>query len=299
MVIHALFTILVATIPSFAFAQADPLPKLAVFEAATTPAAKKTFSEAALDAGELTRQIEEGLRASRRFDIFERSKIVMSEAIDTEQELALDKSFEKNAAAFGKKAKVQFVVYPMITYLNLNVRRAAMDENPGRFRYSASGTVAITTKVLDTETGQIAYQATREVPLAAQNDAGQGVNGPNDTATVTGNAWRYLARGAGVQITNAVVGTLFPVQVMQANGADIFVNRGEGAGIEVGDIFQLFAVGEALIDPVTKEKLGESESLLGEAQVLRITPRFSVLKATSPLSATPKAGDVARPRPKS
>lgn len=294
----ALIAIISAAVHSPALAQSDPLPKIAVFEAATTPASTNTFRDYLLEAGELTRQIEEGLRASRRFEVFERSTFVMSEAIDAERELALDKNFEKNAAAFGKKANVQFIVYPMITYLNFNIRQSAMEENPGRFRYSATGSVAITTKVLDTDTGQIAYQATREVPLPSQNDIARGINGPNDRSTVTANAWRFLARSAGVQITNAVVGSLFPVQVMQANGADIFVNRGEGAGIEVGDIFQLFAAGEALIDPVTKEKLGDAETLIGEAQVARVTPRFSVLKATSPLSAMPKAGDVARPKSK-
>lgn len=280
-----------------ALAQAPDLPKLAVFEAATTPAAKARFGELSLDAGELTRQIEEGLRAARRFDVIERSKTVMEEAIAAEQELALDRNFDKSAVEFGKRAMVQFVVYPMVTFLNLSVRRSPMDEAPGRYRYAATGSVAVTTKVLDTTTGQLVYQATRETALPTPNEVGKGVTGANDNSIVVGDGWRALARVTAGQITNAIVGSLFPVQVMQASGADIFVNRGEGAGINVGDVFQLFSVGEALIDPVTKEKLGEAESHLGDVQVVRVTPKFSVVRALAPLSATPKAGDVARPAP--
>jgi hypothetical protein len=279
------------------FAQAPDLPKLAVFEAATTPAAKAKFGELSLDAGELTRQVEEGLRASRRFEVFERSKIVMEETIASEQELAADPNFDKSAVAFGKRAMVQYVVYPMVTFLNLSVRRSSMDEAPGRYRYAATGSVAVTTKVLDTTTGQLVYQATRETALPTPNDVGKGVTGANDNSIVIGDGWRVLARTTAGQITNAIVGSLFPVQVMQASGADIFVNRGEGAGINVGDMFQLFSVGEALIDPVTKEKLGEAETHLGDVQVVRVTPRFSVVRAVSPLAAPPKAGDVARPAP--
>ena len=286
--------------PAHAQAPALDLPSLAVFEATTTPAAARSFSALALDPGELTRQIEESLRASRRFNVFERSKSVMSETIDAEQELALDKSFDqtdRNAAGFGKKNKVQFVVYPMVTSLSFNVRRAPQEEAPGRYRYAASGGASLTTKVLDTTTGQIAYQVTRQMMLPASNSVGKGISGPDEGAVVTGDAWRALSRDAARQVANSVIGTLFPIQVVQAQGQDIFVTRGEGAGVEVGEVYQLFAVGEALIDPVTKEKLGEAESLLGEVQVTRVTPRFSVLRSLAPLAGQPKAGDIARPRP--
>jgi hypothetical protein len=295
MVIRPLLALLLALAPSIALAQAPELPKLAVFEAATTPAAKRVFADLKLDPGELTRQVEEGLRASRRFELFERSRAVMEETIAAEQELASDQNFERSAVDFGKRSMVQFVVYPMVTFLNLSVRRSPMDEAPGRFRYVASGSVAVTTKVIDTTTGGIVYQATRETSLPAPNEVGKGANGPNDNAIVVSDAWRVMARVTAGQITNAVVGSLFPVQVMQASGADIFVNRGEGAGINVDDAFELYAVGEALIDPVTKEKLGEAETLLGEARVVRVTPRFSVLRAVAPLSGAPRAGDIARP----
>jgi hypothetical protein len=42
---------------------------------------------------------------------------------------------------------------------------------------------------------------------------------------------------------------------MMIQGDDIFVNRGEGGGIFVGETYQIFSAGEALIDPNTKEGL--------------------------------------------
>ena len=110
-------------------------------------------------------------------------------------------------------------------------------------------------------------------------------------------AWRVLATDAAARITNAVVGALFPIQVMKVQGGDIFVNRGEGGGISVGERYQLFSVGAPLIDPATNEKLGDAEQLLGDLEIARVTPRFSVARAKTTLSGDVKAGDVLRPAP--
>ncbi len=123
------------------------------------------------------------------------------------------------------------------------------------------------------------------------------LQGPDDGAAVHAEVWRWLSRQAASRVTNAVVGALFPIQVVQTQGADIFVNRGEGGGIAPGETYQLFSVGEALIDPVTREKLGQAEELLGDVEVIRVTPRFSVVRARAPLTGDAKAGDVLRPKP--
>jgi hypothetical protein len=100
-----------------------------------------------------------------------------------------------------------------------------------------------------------------------------------------------------MRLANAIVGSLSPIQVLQTKDADIFVNRGEGGGIFAGEIYQIFSVGEALVDPTTNEKLGNTEKLLGEVEIVRVNPRFSVAHAKAPLAGEVKAGDVLRPPP--
>jgi hypothetical protein len=84
---------------------------------------------------------------------------------------------------------------------------------------------------------------------------------------------------------------------MRAQGGDIFVNRGEGGGISVGERYQLFSVGAPLIDPATNEKLGDAEDLLGDVEIVRVNPRFSVAHARASLSREVKSGDILRPAP--
>ena len=103
-----------------------------------------------------------------------------------------------------------------------------------------------------------------------------------------------MVKEAATKVTNAVVGYVFPIQVIKTDGADIFVNRGEGGGIATGESYDLYSVGEAMIDPVTKENLGSSEKILGRVKVARVNPRFSVVQAVGKLPSAPKAGDILR-----
>jgi hypothetical protein len=276
---------------------AQERPTLAVFETVNTPAAAKTLASVSLDLQEMTRQIEEGLRATRRFTVFERSREILANTVFSEQELVDTSRFVGDAAQFGKMNNVQFIVQPMVTSLHLSVRRVPNDEAPGRFRYLPSGAAGLTVKVLDSTTGELAYQTSQDLALPTGSPVARMLQGPDDGAAVHAEVWRWLSRQAASRVTNAVVGALFPIQVVQAQGADIFVNRGEGGGIAPGETYQLFSVGEALIDPVTREKLGQAEELLGDVEVIRVTPRFSVVRARAPLTGDAKAGDVLRPKP--
>jgi hypothetical protein len=65
----------------------------------------------------------------------------------------------------------------------------------------------------------------------------------------------------------------------------------------VGERYQLFAIGAPLIDPATTEKLGEAEELLGDVEIVRVNPRFSVARAKATLGGDAKAGDILRPAP--
>ncbi|MCW2318984.1 hypothetical protein M2322_004553 [Rhodoblastus acidophilus] len=276
---------------------ADERPSVAVFPTIASDVVKDQFGAGKLDAQELTRQIEESIRATRRFSMFERSGEVLRNSVLLEQEFARAGQALHNAAEAGKLNNVQFIAQPLVTSVNVSVRRYQQEERPGQYRYNATGSLAVTTKVLDTTSGEIMYQATRNVELPASTTATAGFSGPTDDLLAKAAAWRALATAAAGKISNAVVGSLFPIQVMTIQGGDIFVNRGEGAGIATGERYQIFSVGVPLIDPATKEKIGDAEELLGDVEIVRTTPRFSVARAKAALHGEAKAGDVLRPVP--
>jgi hypothetical protein len=278
-----------------ASALAQEPPTLAVFPTIVAESAKGDFERNRVDPQELTRQLEESIRSARRFKLFERSAEVLQKSVRTEQEFARSGQALNNAAEVGRLSNVQFIAQPLITQANLNVRRTQREEIPGQYRYAASGSVTITLKVLDTTSAEIMYQVTRDISISTGNDVGARFNAPSDEGAVKTAAWTRVSGTAAAQLTNAMIGAMDPIKVIDAQGSNVFVNRGEGGGIAAGEIYQIYSIGSALIDPVTKEKLGEAEELLGEVEVVRVNPKFSITRPRSPLAGKVKAGDVLRP----
>jgi curli biogenesis system outer membrane secretion channel CsgG len=56
-------------------------------------------------------------------------------------------------------------------------------------------------------------------------------------------------------------------RVAQVDGNSLYINAGQKSGLNVGDKLRVFRPGKAIIDPVTKVKLGTTENLIGEAIV--------------------------------
>ncbi len=54
-------------------------------------------------------------------------------------------------------------------------------------------------------------------------------------------------------------------RVAQVDGRSLYINAGQRSGLNVGDKLKVFRPGKAIIDPVTKVKLGTTENLIGEA----------------------------------
>ena len=77
------------------------------------------------------------------------------------------------------------------------------------------------------------------------------------------------------KIANHVVDVLFPIKVLIKNDSGVTINRGDGGGVAVGDTFNVFALGKALIDPDTGEKLGNEEVKVGQVKITEVDPTVS------------------------
>ncbi|HUJ17347.1 MAG TPA: CsgG/HfaB family protein [Nitrospirota bacterium] len=56
-------------------------------------------------------------------------------------------------------------------------------------------------------------------------------------------------------------------RIAQVDGDSLYINAGQKSGLNVGDKLKIFRAGKDIIDPVTKVKLGTTESPIGEAIV--------------------------------
>jgi hypothetical protein len=84
-----------------------------------------------------------------------------------------------------------------------------------------------------------------------------------------------LARELAEKIAQRTASVIYPAKVLAKTGQIVTLNRGDGTGIEAGQVWEVFAVGEELIDPDTGISLGSEEISIGSVRVRRVNPKFS------------------------
>jgi hypothetical protein len=294
---------IILTAGTVGFAQDLPLVAVYPIEVANSNPASSFMRQEQLDQGLIVLGAEEALRNSRRFKVFERNKSVLASTIATEQDRAACGSTEEgalmqcdlrrfagNAAAMGQISNVEFIVQVSIKDLVIQAPTyRPIDEFPGRFRKTNNASLDVSVKVLDTTSGQIKYQGAVITTLSSKPEIVT-----QRAAFSPRTVWNQVATEAGRRVGNSIVGAIYPIEVVQTNGKSIFVNRGQGTGIQVGDVYEVYAVGETMKDPRTGIDLGGEETLLGEIVIRRIAEKFSVAEAVGRLSQSPAAGSILR-----
>jgi len=84
-----------------------------------------------------------------------------------------------------------------------------------------------------------------------------------------------VSRDMAEKIANHIADVIFPAKILIKRDNQITINRGEGGGVAVGDTFGVFALGEEMIDPDTKESLGREEVKVGKVKITEVDAKFS------------------------
>lgn len=82
-----------------------------------------------------------------------------------------------------------------------------------------------------------------------------------------------LTRRMSEKIAQRVADVAFPARILAKTGKMVTINRGDGTGIAAGQLWEVFALGEELIDPDTGATLGREEVSVGKVRIQRVTPR--------------------------
>jgi hypothetical protein len=94
-------------------------------------------------------------------------------------------------------------------------------------------------------------------------------------------AGEYLAR-----ISDAAAALGVEGRIIKVEGNRAWINLGSLSGIKVGDKFNVFNTGEALIDPDTGAKLGTDERQTGNGAIIEVQSKYAVINFTG--AAKPK-----------
>lgn len=256
--------------------------------------------QVSLDNG-MADQLTDALIKSGQFMVLERQ--TLSDVV-AEQDLAASGRAAKSATAqTGKLTSAQILIKGAVTEFENKSAGSATGIGIGVVRLAnkrEEAHVAVIIRLIDSTTGQV-LDSQRVEGKATAGGMGVGVNvGIVDIGT-EGFSKTPLGKATQIAIDNAVeyiagkLGKLpYQGRVIKVAGDDVFISAGERNGCTVGEVFTVYSVGEALVDPDTGEKLGQEEKKKGTIKVYEVQEKFAKAKPEGVMTPAAAQNDVIR-----
>jgi hypothetical protein len=235
----------------------------------------------------LISEIENSIRNSRKFELLSRDSNVLAKIRDEQNFSQSDLAAQDMAVVEGGLKTAQSLVLVEVT--NLSIGHSAKKlPRVEKYEVRDSASLSLNVQLVDATTGSI------NISFPVQVSSGSNAKISNSA----GGSGSYLVpalikKSAGI-VSNKMFDALFPMSVVIVKGNDIYVNRGQDSGIEVGQQYEIFEKGEELIDPDTGEDLGTTESKIGVAKVVKVKPKVTIMQMKSGKSSDVKKGFIAR-----
>ncbi len=159
---------------------------------------------------------------------------------------------------------------------DFNIQEIQQQRVTGRVVTRTSAPVGIDVRVIDIATGQIKF---------AQTYTNPGRLPPGMTLS-------QYAGDIGADIGHVISTAIYPIAVVAATGNEVTLNQG-GDTVQVGRVYRIVSLGQNLIDPHTKESLGQEELEIGRIEITAVTDRTANAKLLSGRLPSPmKPGSV-------
>ena len=218
-------------------------------------------------------QLIDRVNATRKFDV-----VGGSDLKDIMDRNGLENSGNYNSKTAAKQGNLTGAKYMLVATVDdfQDYYEKAVFEGTGRsatkrvFRFSIVG------KIYDSSTGKLLesanFQTGNDAFKQIQQDRSYSVN----NGLLSDEMMVAISRDMAEKIANHVVDVIYPVKVLIKRDNTVTINRGEGAGVTEGDLFNVFALGEEMIDPDTKESLGHEEVKVGKVKISQVNPKTSM-----------------------
>lgn len=257
--------------------------------------------------GGLAAMLITALIETDKFIVLERANI---EQVLSEQELkASGVANPETGPALGKLIGAQFMIYGSVTEFGAENEGSGFSIGGagGGFtslfsgalsRKSASGSVAMDIRIVDTTTGRVVetHRVQESIKSSGWDVSGgyQGVNlGTNQfNKTPLGEATRKAIKKAVHFIALYAQKTSWTGRVVYVDGNELYINAGLKSGVRVGDKFMIEGVAKKFTDPETAQVLGVRKKELGTIQINEVEENMAY-GAYIPLDQEPpKRGDI-------
>ena len=151
--------------------------------------------------------------------------------------------------------------------------------------------VNVASNVIDTKTGEIVHGGTLAIEggdKSVKHDISVQSGGEMTDAVVV-----MLADTVSKTLSRNIVNHLFPPKITSIKGGVASINRGEGAGVEVGDEFEVYAKGGKVVDSDSGNDLGNVEETTGRVKVISVSAKSAKAKIVE--NGGVKKGQFVRP----
>jgi curli biogenesis system outer membrane secretion channel CsgG len=243
-------------------------------------------------------EFSENPTLAARFAVVERTQL---DLVMKEQGLAASGAVTpQTAAKVGSLLGVKYIVVGGIDKFTINDTKAGFGRIGGNLQQAEA---AINLRFVDTTTGERVLAVSGEAEVrkgggffrdaSASRDAQWGIASETIEKASKAMLGKFVAGGYLERLFSVARPTALEARIVKIDGQKAWINVGAQAGIKAGDTFDVFNVGEALVDPVTGATLGTDEKQTGSAAVTDVQEKYSIVTVTGTIGSK----DVLRRQP--
>lgn len=215
----------------------------------------------------LLSNVEQSLVASRRFDVLNRDNNALFE--QEKSFIESEDAAQVEVARLGQAAGADYLVIVQLQNFGL--------ANNQRETIRMTGEVLVKSSVSGALKLEVIEFATRKVKWSGSEKFGATYKG---VSAVGSGSLNGLVSTAANKLVDRMVAAIYPIRIVKVMGNVAVLNRGEG-GLAKGERYDVFLMGEDLVDPQSGESLGALEVEVGKGTVTDVKPKFSFLKMDS------------------
>ena len=227
---------------------------------------------------------------SSRFSVIEREKL---DLVLKEQGLSTSGALDQQTAAkVGRILGIKYIITGGIDKFAINTTKGGFGGIGGSYTKAEA---KINLRLIDTTTAErvIAVSAEGNVKkgggfakgarLSREDEwgiASEAIEKASESVVAKFEKSKGLKKLSAGGAMGGAVG-----KIIKVDGNRAWINMGSMSGVQLGDKYAVYSVGEALVDPDTGQVLGVDETKTGEGEIVDVKERFSILTFTGTANA--------------
>jgi curli biogenesis system outer membrane secretion channel CsgG len=210
-----------------------------------------------------------------KFSLIEREKV---DLILREQDFGASGAVTpQTAAKIGKMLGVDLMLTGSVSQFSVSRTGASIGRIGGSV---TTGKVVLQSRMINTTTGEILVAAEED---NKKNLIGARYKSANFKQNFDYGLANEVMHPAVEKMVKKIVDKaagMTPVahsgRIVKVEGSKVWVNLGAGSGVKVGDVFEIYRMGEELIDPDTGLSLGADEEKVGRIKITEVKGNYSL-----------------------